>query len=78
MTIKANQADALEAEAIRPETAAAMDGATLAQTVARLSRELAQLRSEVARLDADLDESRRLNLRAAELLDIIYEQASKR
>ncbi len=35
--------------------------------------ELAQLRADVARLDADLDESRRLNLRAAELLDIVYE-----
>ena len=32
-----------------------------------------ELRAEVARLDADLDESRRLNLRAAELLDIVYE-----
>jgi molecular chaperone GrpE (heat shock protein) len=41
--------------------------------VAQLRAELAELRAEVARLDADLDESRRLNLRAAELLDIVYE-----
>jgi molecular chaperone GrpE (heat shock protein) len=41
--------------------------------VARLRAELAELRTELARLDADLDESRRLNLRAAELLDIVYE-----
>ena len=35
--------------------------------------DIAELRSEVARLDRDLDESRRLNLRAAELLDLVYE-----
>ena len=46
----------------------------LAQTVARLQRELGDLRTEVARLDSDLNESRRLNLRAAELLDIVFEQ----
>ena len=32
-----------------------------------------QMQSELSRLDADLDESRRLNLRAAELLDITFE-----
>ena len=41
--------------------------------LAQLRAELAELRAEVARLDADLDESRRLNLRAAELLDIVYQ-----
>ena len=35
--------------------------------------DIAELRAEVARLDRDLDESRRLNLRAAELLDLVYE-----
>ncbi|MFC0682840.1 DUF6752 domain-containing protein [Lysobacter korlensis] len=41
--------------------------------LAELRAEIAGLRAEIARLDADLDESRRLNLRAAELLDIVYE-----
>jgi molecular chaperone GrpE (heat shock protein) len=45
--------------------------------LAELRAELAELRSEIARLDADLDESRRLNLRAAELLDIVYETLGK-
>jgi hypothetical protein len=35
--------------------------------------DITELRAEVARLDRDLDESRRLNLRAAELLDLVYE-----
>jgi hypothetical protein len=35
--------------------------------------DIAELRAEVVRLDRDLDESRRLNLRAAELLDLVYE-----
>ena len=48
----------------------------LTATVARLDREIGALREELARLDADLDESRRLNLRAAELLDIVYERLS--
>jgi hypothetical protein len=34
--------------------------------------DIAELRAEVLRLDRDLDESRRLNLRAAELLDLVY------
>jgi uncharacterized tellurite resistance protein B-like protein len=45
----------------------------LAEAVERLENELGDLRDEVARLDRDLDESRRLNLRAAELLDIVFE-----
>ena len=49
-----------------------------ADDVAQLRAELAELRAEVARLDADLDESRRLNLRAAELLDIVYETLGER
>jgi hypothetical protein len=36
--------------------------------------DIAELRAEVARLDRDLDESRRLNLRAAELLDLVHER----
>jgi hypothetical protein len=35
--------------------------------------DLAELRAELQRLDRDLDESRRLNRRAAELLDLVYE-----
>jgi hypothetical protein len=38
--------------------------------------DIAELRAEISRLDRDLDESRRLNLRAAELLDLVYEQLS--
>jgi cell division protein FtsB len=51
---------------------------TSASELAQLRAELAELRAEVARLDADLDESRRLNLRAAELLDIVYETVGKK
>jgi hypothetical protein len=40
--------------------------------------DIAELRAEVARLDRDLDESRRLNLRAAELLDLVYEHLAGR
>ncbi|MFF1252934.1 hypothetical protein ACFVYC_10635 [Pseudarthrobacter sp. NPDC058329] len=36
--------------------------------------DIAELRAEVLRLDRDLDESRRLNLRAAELLDLVHVQ----
>ncbi|TDK24828.1 hypothetical protein E2F48_13600 [Arthrobacter crusticola] len=43
-----------------------------------LQREVQDLRAEVIRLDADLDESRRLNLRAAELLDTVYEELGRR
>jgi hypothetical protein len=43
-----------------------------------LRADLEQLRHEVARLDADLDESRRLNLRAAELLDVVYTELGKK
>jgi len=57
------------------------DGATtvagLAESLAVLRREVEALQTEVARLDADLDESRRLNLRAAELLDVVYEQLGR-
>jgi hypothetical protein len=51
----------------------AAEDATRAATVARLAADVADLRDKVARLDADLDEARRLNLRAAELLDTVYE-----
>ncbi|MCU1633934.1 MAG: hypothetical protein JWM61_2586 [Micrococcaceae bacterium] len=46
----------------------------VAEQLQVLRAEVEQLRSEVVRLDADLDESRRLNLRAAELLDVVYEE----
>jgi cell division protein FtsB len=49
------------------------DFGAAASELAQLRTEVAELRAEIARLDADLDESRRLNLRAAELLDIVYE-----
>ncbi len=45
--------------------------------ITALRAAVTELRAEVARLDADLDESRRLNLRAAELLDIVYETLGK-
>ena len=50
----------------------------LASQVADLRQELQALKAEVARLDGDLDESRRLNLRAAELLDVVYEELGDR
>ena len=50
-----------------------MTDPTAPSELAELRAELAELRAEIVRLDADLDESRRLNLRAAELLDIVYE-----
>jgi hypothetical protein len=50
----------------------------LAEQILALRVEVAQLRADVVRLDADLDESRRLNLRAAELLDVVYEELGAR
>jgi hypothetical protein len=50
---------------------------TLEDKVDQLAGEIDRLRSEVTRLDADLDESRRLNLRAAELLDMVFELLGK-
>lgn len=41
--------------------------------LATAATDIAELRAEVVRLDRDLDESRRLNRRAAELLDLVYE-----
>lgn len=41
-----------------------------------LAAESAHMKGELTRLDRDLDESRRLNLRAAELLDIVYTELS--
>lgn len=38
-----------------------------------LQKQLWALKAQVDRLEGDLDESRRLNLRAAELLDIVYD-----
>jgi hypothetical protein len=50
---------------------------TLAESIHDLRVEIDELRSEVARLDADLGESRKLNLRAAELLDLVYERLGR-
>lgn len=50
---------------------------TLEDRMDQLAAEIDRLRSEVTRLDADLDESRRLNLRAAELLDMVFELLGK-
>jgi hypothetical protein len=44
----------------------------LAAQLQDLAAESTHLKGELTRLDRDLDESRRLNLRAAELLDIVY------
>ncbi len=52
-------------------------GTATSAELAQLRAEIAELRAEMARLDADLDESRRLNLRAAELLDIVYESLGR-
>jgi hypothetical protein len=41
--------------------------------LATAATDIAELRAELQRLDRDLDESRRLNRRAAELLDLVYE-----
>lgn len=45
--------------------------------LAMAASDIAELRAEIARLDQDLDESRRLNLRAAELLDLVYEHLAE-
>ncbi|MHA7210205.1 hypothetical protein [Arthrobacter sp. MDT1-65] len=50
----------------------------LAEQFLALRAEVEQLRADVVRLDGELDESRRLNLRAAELLDIVYEELGAR
>ena len=42
--------------------------------VEELGRRVSELEAAVGRLDHDLDESRRLNLRAAELLDIVQSE----
>lgn len=41
--------------------------------LAMAAADIAELRAEVARLDRALDESRRLNKRTAEVLDLVYE-----
>jgi hypothetical protein len=46
--------------------------ARLGAAIDGLRAEVDVLRSELARLDSDLTESRKLNLRAAELLDLAY------
>jgi hypothetical protein len=48
----------------------------LAGQVEHLAADSVQTKAELERLDRDLDESRRLNLRAAELLDIVYAELS--
>jgi hypothetical protein len=39
--------------------------------------DIAELRAEICRLDRDLEESRRLNLRAAELLDLVHKRLAE-
>lgn len=48
------------------------------ESLHRLEREVQELREQLAVLNADLDESRRLNLRAAELLDLAYQSFDRR
>lgn len=50
------------------------DERSVPEQLQAMREELAALKAELVRLDADLDESRRLNLRAAELLDVVYEE----
>ena len=47
------------------------------EEVAVLTARCETLENELVRLDRDLDESRRLNLRAAEVLDIALEHISR-
>jgi hypothetical protein len=54
------------------------DPGDVAEQLRMLRTEVEQLREEIVRLDGDLDESRRLNLRAAELLDVVYEELGER
>lgn len=49
----------------------------LTQRVNQLEHELASLRGVVETLNRDLDESRRLNLRAAEIMDVAFAQLAK-
>lgn len=49
----------------------------LAHRVCQLELEVAQLRGIVETLNRDLDESRRLNLRAAELMDVAFSELTK-
>ncbi|MGO4384598.1 hypothetical protein [Specibacter sp. RAF43] len=49
----------------------------LRHRVERLERELGDLRGLVETLNRDLDESRRLNLRAAEVMDVAFGQLTK-
>ncbi|MCU1570566.1 MAG: hypothetical protein JWR33_1307 [Naasia sp.] len=65
-------------EAAFTEAAQAPTVESLSSRVQELEASLEALRSEIHRLDADLDESRRLNRRAAELLDIVYQELDKR
>lgn len=51
---------------------------SVAGRVRVLEESVEALRSEIHRLDADLEESRRLNRRAAELLDIVYQELDAR
>lgn len=50
------------------------DVAALTEKLTSAVAESRELRAELFRLDANLDESRLLNQRAAELLDVVYTQ----
>jgi uncharacterized tellurite resistance protein B-like protein len=49
----------------------------LRERLERAERDIRELRDTVATLNRDLDESRRLNLRAAELMDVAFTQLSR-
>lgn len=50
---------------------------SIRHSLEQLQGEVRDLRTQVETLNRDLDESRRLNLRAAELMDIAFTQLAK-
>ncbi|WP_104089436.1 methyltransferase domain-containing protein [Arthrobacter sp. GMC3] len=54
----------------------AHDAGSSGRRIARLEHDLQELQRKVLTLNRDLDESRRLNLRAAELMDVAFKQLS--
>ncbi len=71
-------------ERLSPRTAAALrtlrtqpaHTRELENRIQLAEQSMERLRLDITRLDSDLDESRRLNLRAAELLDIAFTHLS--
>jgi hypothetical protein len=58
-------------EALKEPLSNPVDDINLRLAVA--AADIAELRAEVARLDRALDETRRLNKRASEVLELVYE-----